>query len=228
MPRAHVRRSSLVALAAALLSIASPALAQSPRSHHGLYVRVAVGGSYFSDAVESDPVPLFGTATGTLTGAVVSTELAVGGSISPGFVVGGALLVNHIPSPKTTDGQYRTSTATFSSPEIDFDPTTLTVIGPFADYYFGATSGLHVGASVGYGILSLGQGTGGPIPFPDQRGSGVAAVLGAGYEWWVSESWGVGVLGQLMIGFGSGKDTRDNSWRHRIIVPGLMLSATMN
>jgi hypothetical protein len=31
-----------------------------------------------------------------------------------------------------------------------------------------------------------------------------------------------------MIGFGSGNDVLDNSWRHRIIVPGVLLSATMN
>jgi hypothetical protein len=210
---------------------ASPAYAQTPRSHHGLYVRVAGGASYFSDAVESDPLPLLGTVDGTLKGAAFSAQLAVGGSISPGFVLGGALFFNHMPSPSATDGASHNALGTTSIGAIDFDPTTLTVIGPFADYYFDPAGGFHVGAALGYGFLSLGQGTDrglGIRRVQDQSGGGWAAVVGGGYEWWVSSSWGVGVLGQLMFGLGSGEDSTGNSWRHRVLVPGLFVSATMN
>jgi hypothetical protein len=207
------------------------ASAQTSRYHHGLYVRVAGGGSYFSDVVESDPLPLVGTVEGTLAGGAVSTLLAVGGSISPGFVLGGAVFVNHMPSPSATNAGSRGGV--FSGPiaEIDFEPSTLTVIGPYADYYFNPASGLHVQGALGYGILSLGQGNergSGIRRVEDQTGSGFAAVVGGGYEWWVSNSWGVGILGQLMFGLGSGQDSADNTWKHRILIPGLLVSATMN
>jgi hypothetical protein len=207
------------------------ARAEDTQEHHGLYVRVAGGVSYFSDAVKSDPLPLFGTVDGTLKGASIGGQLAIGGSIFPGFVVGGSLFVNHMPSPSATDGESHNALGATSIGAIDFDSTTVTVVGPFADYYFGRSSGLHVGAALGYGVLSLGQGTDrgtGNVRVQGQSGSGFAAVVQGGHEWWVSSSWGVGVLGQLMFGFGSGEDSTSHTWTHRILVPGLFLSATMN
>jgi hypothetical protein len=213
------------------LSGARPAHADVPHSHHGLYVRLAGGASYFSDSAESDPLPLYGTVKGTLKGGAIATQFGVGGSIMPGLVVGGTLILQHMPAPSATDAESHNALGTTAIPEIDFDPTTLTVIGPFADYYFHPDSGLHVQAAFGYGILSLGQGGergSGINRVQHQVGSGFAAAVGGGYEWWVSSSWGVGVLGQLMFGFGSGEDSRGDTWKHRVLVPGLLLTATMN
>ena len=221
----------LAALAVVAVAKAPDAFAQAPRTHHGLYVRLAGGASYFTDAVTSDPTALLGVVNGTLKGGAISTEFAIGGSVSPGFVVGGALFFNHLPAPSSTNAE---SSTVGTLPEFDFDPTTLTVIGPFADWYFDPTStsgGWHAQASVGYGILSFGQGnprSGGFLTVPDQKGGGLATVLGGGYEWWVSGSWGIGVLGQLIVGWGSGEDTSNRTWKHRVLVPGLLFSATMN
>jgi hypothetical protein len=220
---------SLAALACVALATPS-ASADTPRYHHGLYVRVAGGLGYFSDSVDSDPLMFGTTAEGTITAAAIHAQFAVGGSLMPGLVLGGAVFVNHMPSPRTTNGVTHTGGAEFAVPPIDFDPTTLTIVGPFGDYYFDPASGFHVQAILGYGILSLGQGKGGlpQVPIRDQTGGGFAAGLGAGYEWWVSPSWGVGVLGNLMFGIGSGEDTGGNTWRHKVLIPGLLLSATMN
>jgi hypothetical protein len=228
------RQRAACVIAAALVLVVAPAHraeAQEAHVHHGLYVRVAAGASLFSDSAKSDPIPFVGTFDGTLKGAAFSSQLAVGGSIMPGLVLGGALFFYHLPSPSVTDGELQNVTGTSSIGAIDFDPTTLTVIGPFADWYFNPQLGLHAQAAVGYGLLSLGQGSsrGSGIQFiQDQSGSGLAAMIGGGYEWWVSSSWGVGVLGQLMFGFGSGEDSKGNKWQHHVLVPGLFLSATMN
>ncbi len=218
-------------LLAVTLAIEAPAQAEPAQTHHGLYVRLAAGASYFSDSVESDPIPPFGKLSGTLKGGAISTQAAIGGTILPGLIVGGTLFVHYLPGPSTTNAS--ASGGLLSAPvgDIDFDPTTLTVIGPFVDYYFNPRSGLHAQASIGYGILSLGQGNdrgSGVLAVHDQKGSGVSAVLGGGYEWWVSDSWGVGVLGQLMMGWGSGDDTTNHTWTHRILIPGILVSATMN
>jgi hypothetical protein len=231
----EARRCAACVFAAILVLVvasAHRAQAQEAQVHHGLYVRVAAGVSYFSDGASSDPIPPLGeTIDGTLKGGAFSTQLAVGGSIMPGFVVGGALFFHHMPGPSATDGAAHIGTVTTSIGAIDFDPTRLTVIGPFADYYFNPASGLHVQAALGYGILSLGQGSyrgSGNQAVQDQSGGGLAGMLGGGYEWWVSSSWGVGVLGQFMFGLGSGEDSRGNKWQHHVLVPGLLLSATMN
>jgi len=227
----QARRLWCVLAAASVWAGELPARADTPRYHDGLFVRVAAGGSYFSDAVESDPLPLVGTVSGTLKGAAFSGQLVVGGSIKPGFVIGGALFFNHMPSPSATDAESQGPLGTTPITEIDFDPTSLTVIGPFVDYYFNPGSGLHVQGAIGYGLLSLGQGSDrgtGNRRVQDQSGSGFAAVVGGGYEWYVSDSWGLGILGQLMFGLGSGEDSTGHTWRHRVLVPGLFLSATMN
>jgi hypothetical protein len=217
------------ALMATVAFATAPAVAEAPPQHHGLYVRVAGGLGYFTDGVDSDPLaPLGSTAEGTIKGMTVSAHFAVGGSLRPGFVLGGGVFLQHVPSPKTTNGQIHTGPLTNEIGQIDFDPTTLTVIGPFADYYFDPASGLHVQAVLGYGLLSLGKGTGAPIPIRDQSGGGFAAGAGVGYEWWVSPSWGIGVLGHLTFGVGSGEDSGGNTWRHHVLIPALLLSATMN
>jgi hypothetical protein len=232
MLTARHRMGWCFALALAVASaFALPREAQAQQFHHGLYVRVAGGASYFSDSVESDPLPIVGTVDGTLKGAAFSTQLGIGGSISPGFVVGGTILFNHMPSPSATNAKSTGVLGTTPITDIDFDPTTLTVIGPFVDYYFDPRGGLHAQAAIGYGLLSLGQGSDrgtGNRRVQDQSGSGFAAVIGGGYEWWVSSSWGLGVLGQLMFGLGSGEDSTGHTWKHRVLVPGLFLSATMN
>src|SRR5262245_17885268 len=99
MLTARRRMGWSLALALGLASpFALPSEAQAQQSHHGLYVRVAAGGSYFSDSVESEPLPIVGTVDGTLKGGAFSTQIGVGGSISPGFVLGGMILFNHMPS----------------------------------------------------------------------------------------------------------------------------------
>jgi hypothetical protein len=210
---------------------APPAEAQAQQLHHGLYVRVAGGGSYFSDAVESDPLPLVGTVDGTLQGGSFGAQLGIGGSIAPGLVLGGMIFFNHMPGLSTTNAKAQGPLGTTPITDVDFDPTTLTVFGPFVDYYFDPRSGLHAQAAFGYGLLSLGQGSDrgtGIRRVQDQSGSGFAAMIGGGYEWWVSSSWGLGVLGQLMFGVGSGEDSTGHTWRHRVLVPGLFVTATMN
>jgi hypothetical protein len=223
--------AALTVVVAVVVANAPDAFAQTPRTHHGLYVRLAGGASYFSDAVTSDPLPFIGTVEGTLKGGAISTQFAVGASISPGFVVGGALFVNHMPAPSATNAASHDGVLSGPIADVDFDPSTLTIIGPFADWYVDPSGGWHVQAGAGYGLMSLGQGNergSGVLRVHDQKGSGFAAVLGGGYEWWVSSSWGIGVLGQLTVGWGSGEDTTNHTWRHRILVPGLLFSATMN
>lgn len=212
-----------------LVTVGLGAVAQAePRYHDGLYVRASAGLSYFSDSVESDPLPIGGTAKGTLAGTALTGQIAVGGSIQPGFVLGGGLLLHHVPSPSASDPTFG---AIHLGQDLNFQPSTLLLIGPYVDYYIAPASGLHFQGSIGYGHLSLGEGRGstnGIVFVPEQSGGGLAAMLGGGYDWWVSDAWSLGVLGQLTFGIGSGDDSTGLNWTHHVLVPSLLFSAAMN
>jgi hypothetical protein len=199
-----------------------------PRLHDGLYLRLSAGLSYFSDAVESEALPLFGVVSGTIKGAAPTLELAAGYTVARGLVVGGALHLNFILSPITSNGH----TDLGNLPEdVNFASTSLVLFGPFVDYYFNPATGWHVQGSITYGVLSLGEGRGSTTDrqyVQEQSGSGGAFMAGVGYDFWVSDGWSAGVLGRLTAGVGSGKDMQDHEWTHHVVIPALLLSATMN
>jgi hypothetical protein len=65
------------------------------------------------------------------------------------------------------------------------------------------------------------------ITMKDDRGNvsnqqpvGGAIVLGIGYEWWVGDEWGLGVLGRL-----TGATLNDDTFTHH--VSGISLLATL-
>jgi len=52
-------------------------------------------------------------------------------------------------------------------------------------------------------------------------------TLGGGYEWWVGEQWGIGVLGRLT--YASLTWTSDSNTietRHGVVVPAVLFTAT--
>jgi hypothetical protein len=206
-------------------------------NHEGLYLRLGAGPSYFVDSVESEPYAIMpgfvGTAKGTVKGVSPAFELAAGHSISPGLILGGGVYAHLVPSPSASGAEVNgTVSAKF---DIDFASSSMILLGPFVDYYVDPESGFHVQGSLGLGILSLGQGTvagtilGASIqPTPDQKGYGLAGMVGAGYEWRVSGKWAIGVLGRILAGRGSGDDGIGVNWTHTVFVPGVLATVTMN
>jgi hypothetical protein len=228
------RRAFFVAAALLVLgTMVRRAEAQAqPHYHDKFYLRLAGGLSYFSDAVESEPItsPLrLGRVTGTIKGVAPAAELAAGYAVLPGLIVGGGLYFHWILSPSTDNGNLE---AVGDVPEtVNFAGTTLALLGPFVDYYFDPAAGFHVQGSIAYGILSLGEGRGANTDrayVQEQSGGGLALMAGVGYELWVSGGWSVGALGRLTAGWGSGDDKNGYAWKHTILVPALLFSATMN
>jgi hypothetical protein len=229
MPAMQKTAGWCAGLGTAVLLVVNTAAAQSaPRYHDKLYLRFAAGLAHYSDAVESEPLPVLGVATGTIKGIAPAFDLAAGYTLIPGLVVGGGLYYHLIPSPVASNAH--SNLGNFPE-DIEFGTTTLVLIGPFADYYFDPRSGFHVEASIAYGIQSLGEGRGSNTNqqyVQEQSGGGVALMAGIGYEWWVSDGWSLGALGRITAGWGSGSDRQGYEWNHNVLVPALLVSATMN
>jgi len=236
-----MKRPWLVGACAAFAVLASRnALAQT--RHEGLYLRAGVGPSYFVDSVESEPYAIMpgfvGTAKGTVKGISPAFEIAAGHSVSRGLILGGGVYAHVVPSPSARGAEASGTvmgTNVSANVDINFASSSMVLVGPVADYYVDPEGGFHVQGSLGLGILTLGEGTvegtvmGYTIlPTPSQKGYGLAAMVGAGYEWHVAGKWALGVLARVVAGRGSGDDGAGVSWTHTVFVPGLLATVTMN
>jgi hypothetical protein len=216
---------------AAVATWTETAGADGVRSHDGLYVRLGGGLGYLSDAAESENRPVLGRVEGTIAGVAGVTELAVGGSPTPGLVIGGGVFSAWVFSPTTSDTSWVTPLGTVRTEDFDFDTISFHVVGPLVDYYPAPSSGFHVQGAIGLGLLSAGDASGeqsGQSLIFSQTATGVGFMLGIGYEWWVADQWGIGALGRLTVAPMNGDDDNETEWKHTAFAPALLFTATFN
>lgn len=245
-PRTDLRRPATVArlrpiviALASFLSFSVPAAAQGPlltrdanappRSngayvHDGFYLRISGGFSVYDERLVSESAALGGKVEARNRGIVSSSDVALGGTISPGWVLGGGIFsVDLIASTLRT----RADNAALIPKELDPGLRDLVLIGPFVDYYPDPRAGFHAQAALGLSFLT-------PRVFGDaatQRSQylaiGGGLLFGTGYDWWVSEEWSIGVLGQIGLHVLGGKDDNGVQWTHVVAVsPSLSLAVT--
>jgi hypothetical protein len=155
-----------------------PPVARTDKTHDGFYARLNAGFGSQSTSLDAGPgVPNFSGTRGTL-----DLGLLIGGAPSPGIVLGGALLLDSMPSTTLEADGYSLKTG-----------TTLATLGPFIDGYPNPRGGFHLGGTVGFSALKLSKDAG--LASDRPNGFGLAAWLG--YDWWVAEQWSVGGLLQL-------------------------------
>ena len=136
-------------------------------------------------------------------------DVLIGGSPSEGLAVGGTLGGATFPSP-----DYKVQGATIPS-DISLN---YFHVGAFVDYYTNPDSGLHLLAELAYVQL----GTSGDRTEP-QDIQGIAAAVGVGYDWWLSDNWSLGLLGRFT---GGAMRHQQDSSDHWLLLPGLSLTAT--
>lgn len=205
MRRVHARFTIVGAVALALVSVSATALAEEPgpppagyappasayaakagaQTHDGFYLRMGIGLGYLSakDKLEFS----FGNATSsgdaTISGTGVSGEFALGGTVAPGLVLGGASQFGVFPKPKVSSGG--------QSVTAD-NGVVLSSLGLLLDYYIDPKDGFHIQGLVGYATLqSTNSSNNSKTP------SGLALSAGVGKEWWVGDEWSVGILGRV-------------------------------
>ncbi len=183
-----------VALGVALSLFGTQAAAEE-YSHRGFYLRLAAGGSYLNNTVERDSK----FAANYLGGGTAFTVWAAG-SIMRGMVVGGGVTGTNV-----FDGQIENGPKSLNS--------TFLIAGPVWDYYLIPTQGFHLMVSAGFAMLDVEKQGGARLGF--------GGLFGAGYDWSVTERWGIGMLGQLAYGQAS-KDGFSND----VLVPTLQAAFT--
>jgi len=197
------------------------------RTHDGFFFRLAGGLGAMSDAIDGSGSflargSLTGTNefSGTASGLAFATEVSVGFTPVSSLVIGAGVYTATAPSPKSDESGV--------AGKYEFKLTQLELFALFGDYYFGPHSGLHAQAGGGFGAMIMGQGTGqegGPGTHA-HTAVGPGLMLGGGYEWWVSEQWGMGLLGRAIYGWSSGSDPKGVSWEHGTLGWALLASAT--
>jgi hypothetical protein len=212
-----------------LATLAGPALAQpapllperdppGARRHDGFYLRLGVGFGGYSEAISVEDAD----ESTTISGIASVSELAIGGTVLPGLVVGGGVWTSSVlSSERNIDGM-------LPPDEVIGGSGNFTLLGPFVDLYFRPRSGLHLQAAAGLATIR-----GWDLPEaqdnPDAVSVGGGAMVGFGYDWWVGDEWSIGILARLAAVVGVQEDEMGNTWVHAIgSSPALLFTATFH
>jgi hypothetical protein len=196
-------------------------------THDGFYLRFALGFGAFSDALSSRDENASGeTSQGVVSGVSSVGEITVGGSLTPHFILGGGVWTSTVLASgfTATDGDV---------PSDLHEPDNFTIVGPFVNWYFASRSfepsgGFHLQGGLGLAVLNGFRPE--QVRHDERRVAvGPGFVAGFGYEWWIHEQWGMGVLARLTAAGLIEKDERDDYWYHGVATfPAFLFSATYN
>jgi hypothetical protein len=147
---------------------------------------MGLGGGFVSSSLNVDVPSTVKTnyTAATIQGGGGAFDIAIGGTPVKGLALGGAFMFSQAMKPNV---KYGSVSATATS-DLNFG-----LLGFFADYFFDAEGGGHLGAAVGPAILTV----------TDQAGTtqatakGFGGALFGGYDWWVSDNWSLGILARF-------------------------------
>jgi hypothetical protein len=191
------------------------------REHDGFYARFGLGFSGFGDTVASEATNSDNTFRdeGLVTGFSTVGEIAFGGTIKNGFVLGGGLYTASIETPFVFEGQGRPLPSEFRRPD------SFSLLGIMGDFYPNPRRGFHFQGAIGLAVLT-GLNPGGDLS-SRHAAFGGGAMAGIGYEWWVGEQWSVGVLGRGTVGAMTENDGLGARWFHFAAAwPSILFTAT--
>jgi hypothetical protein len=192
------------------------------RVHDGFYFRVTAGFAAYDERISSDSSS-GGSIEARNRGIASVSDLAFGGTVARGWVVGGGIY-----SLDLVASTLRVASSAVAVPdELDPGLRSLSVIGPFVDWYPNVRGGFHAQAALGLATLTPRVFAHPATEKSEYIAIGGALLLGTGYEWWVADEWSIGVLAQLGLRVLRGKDDDDVAWTHIVTnSPTLCVSLT--
>lgn len=188
------------ALAAGLLL--TPALAWSaPRTHDGFYLRASLGFGSLS-VTRDGSVSGQGSGAGlnagqsTIDGPTGTSELSIGGSLSPGLALYGMGLRALMPDATVEyDGGETALPAGYG----------LWLLGIGLDWFPDPKGGFHAGG--GLALAAAGGRAPDGSPFENIGGAGGAVTLAVGYDFWIADEWSLGINARLVGASAHGETT---------------------
>lgn len=194
------------------------------RVHDGFYLRVSAGFAAYDERLDSGDLPLGGSLAGRNRGIASVSDVAIGGTVAPGWVIGGGIF-----SADLLASTLRTSGSGLSGVPAELDPGLRgsSVFAPFVDWYPNVRGGFHARGALGLATLT-------PRVFghpaterSEYLAVGGGLVLGVGYDWWVADEWSIGVMSQAVARLMIGTDDADVKWTHIVTTtPGLYVCLT--
>jgi hypothetical protein len=191
--------------------------------HDGFYFRIASGFSVLDERLQSNDgagpdIEARSRGIGSLS------DLAIGGTVAPGWVVGGGIYSLDLVASTLRTNESATETI---PAELDPGLRGLSLFAPFVDWYPNVRGGFHAQAALGLATL-VPRVFGHPATSQsDYAAVGGGLLLGTGYEWWVAAEWSIGVLTQLGVRVLRGDDEAGRRWTHLITnSPSLCVSLT--
>lgn len=172
-----------VCVAPAQATSAQPKEASSAHRHRGLFLRPDIGFGYLTASMSDQGGDY------TLSGGGGYLGFAIGGSLADGVILAGHLWGMNATSPNIT---YNGQGGSLSDTNLGF-----AAIGPEFDYYV-MPANFFFAATLALSRVALRTGgrlTSGGTDYSTQLGT--AGQLAAGKEWWVSDSWGLGLKVEL-------------------------------
>lgn len=166
-----------------------------PFLHDGFYLRLGLGPGFLHMDGKVDP----GNGEYSVQGGGMSLDVMVGGTPTPGLVVGGASWFTQTRDPDFDVAGVR------SSSEIEAN---LALLGAFIDGYPDPSGGFHVGGVLGFAVATVR--TDDTAVVGGDHGFGLGAFLG--YDAWIAEQWTLGgVLRFSAAGMRNSEDDLDET-----------------
>jgi hypothetical protein len=188
--------------------------------HDGFYLRLGLGVGWMRGEVES----LAGEVK--IRGVGPAFELALGGTVAPGLVIGGGIYTVGTETVKWESDLVAAWNEDGES-TIEGGQGALGMLGVIIDFYPNPRGGFHVQGGLGIGTLTLERDPDTDFPGENWEGGGGGAMLGAGYEFFVGEQWSIGGVARVVFVSGKlrGSETeRDNDGRG--FAPAILFGAT--
>jgi hypothetical protein len=151
-----------------------------------------------------------------VAGPVVAFDLAMGGTLGRGFVLGGELSTTYF-------GKQQRGRLPMPEAEVqDEHAAFLSTVGVLADWYVDPSKGFHVQGVVGAGALRLSD-----TADSDYVASGTVVSGGIGHEWWMGPETSLGILVRVdWASLSYRDDGLQTDHEHRILHVGLAVTAT--
>lgn len=200
---------------------ASEACSTVEHCHDGLYLRIGSGFAAYSEALTSDANNDAGRdPEASITGIGTAGELALGGTVARGFVLGGGIYGTSVLAYTVNIENGETA-----PPEL-LRPNWLLLVGPFVDWYVWPHRGLHLQGALGF-AMEFGDEPGHSETNLRKPALGAGLTLGIGYEVWIGDEWSLGALWRLGIASLRDKDEGGKKFTHvAVTAPALLVTVT--